>query len=692
MFPFSQLATTPLTALSGVGKKSQEKLARLDIETARDLILHLPSRYEDKTKMSTIADAPEGERVLIVVEVVDTKIQEGRKRVFLATLKDHTGVMTARYFSYSKGLMALFKPGYKLHCFGEVKRSGYGIEVLHPECKIAPTGNQSHERFFSPVYPLTEGVSNIVMSSLIQKALPLLNQVKESDTPAISRELGLSFVDKIRFLHNPPASEELHLLNEGKHPVQKSLKEEELLAYALSLCKLKNKVTEHDAEVIEGKGELRKRFLESLPFSPTNAQNRVVKEIMEDLSKPHPMMRLVQGDVGSGKTLVAVLAALDVIEQGGQVAIMAPTEILAEQHAETFGEWLEPFGINVGWLAGKTKAKARRLVCDSLISGELPLIVGTHALFQDDVVFKRLNLIVIDEQHRFGVHQRLSLREKGCVDGLSPHQLVMTATPIPRTLAMMAYADLDTSIIDELPPGRTPIKTVAIPDIKRLDVINRIRVACQTENRQVYWVCTLIEESETINSQAAEDTHAFLQEELSELTVGLVHGRMKSKEKQSVMSQFKDGEVDVLVATTVIEVGVNVPNASLMIIENPERLGLAQLHQLRGRVGRGEIASSCVLLYQTPMTPVGSQRISALRESNDGFVIAQRDLEMRGPGELLGTKQTGIAQLKTADLVEDADLVAAVQPVAISWWEKHRKDSLALMSRWQFDQDQYAQA
>ncbi|MGL5907600.1 MAG: ATP-dependent DNA helicase RecG, partial [Shewanella sp.] len=425
---------------------------------------------------------------------------------------------------------------------------------------------------------------------------------------------------------------------------------------------------------------------------PTGAQQRVVAEIGKDLAQPHPMMRLVQGDVGSGKTLVAALAALQAIENGYQVAMMAPTELLAEQHAANFAAWFEPLGLKVGWLAGKLKGKARAQSLADIESGAAQMVIGTHAIFQQQVIFHKLALIIIDEQHRFGVHQRMGLREKGMQQGFHPHQLIMTATPIPRTLAMTAYADLDTSIIDELPPGRTPVTTVAIADSRRHEVLERVRNSVIKDKRQAYWVCTLIEESEVLECQAAEDTAEELRQALPELTIGLVHGRMKSAEKQQIMTDFKAGTINLLVATTVIEVGVDVPNASLMIIENPERLGLAQLHQLRGRVGRGAIASHCVLLYKAPLSQTASQRLNVLRQSNDGFIIAQKDLEIRGPGEVLGTKQTGLAELKIADLVRDQALIPHIHKLANHVMSQAPAQVDAIIHRWLGHRQQYVQA
>ena len=585
--------------------------------------------------------------------------------------------------------------GSTIRCYGEINRGPRGFEIVHPEYKpldqdqpLTPV-----EETLTPVYRTTDGLRQVSLRMLTDQALIRLTrgQVEELLPQEYVLE-SYSLAQALALIHRPPPETSVIQLEEGKHPAQLRLIKEELVAHNLSMLKLRQTIIEHQAVSLSIKEKLNQDFLASLPFSPTNAQTRVVKEIRQDLLKNMPMMRLVQGDVGSGKTLVAGLAALTAIGQGYQVALMAPTEILAEQHAINFKKWFEPLNIKVGWLVGKTKVKERREALTHIASGEMQLVIGTHALFQEKVIFDKLTLIIIDEQHKFGVHQRLSLREKGAFDGNYPHQLIMTATPIPRTLAMTAYADLDTSVIDELPPGRTPITTVALPDTRRDDVIERIRQSALNENRQIYWVCTLIEESEVLQCQAAEDTALYLQAQLGELKIGLVHGRMKPVEKQEIMARFKAGELHLLVATTVIEVGVDVPNASLMVIENPERLGLAQLHQLRGRVGRGSIASHCVLMYKNPLSKTAVKRLKVLRESNDGFVIAEKDLEIRGPGELLGTRQTGLAELKIADLVRDAALIAEIQQTAYMIWQKYPDNARALINRWLANREQYSNA
>lgn len=683
---------TPISALKGVGPKVVEKLERLGLRTIPDLWFHLPLRYEDRTRICPISDLLPGMHIAVMAEVVKAEIVYGRRRMMVVTVADASGAATLRFFNFSAAQKNSFTPGKWVRAFGEIRTGKVRFEIIHPEYKLLEEGSEPElEESLTAVYPTTEGLRQQTLRSIVEQGLGYLSDAIPELIPPLLNPHKLPLVEALRIVHRPPPDVSLALLEEGQHPAQQRLALEELLAQQLSLLKLRAHHQHHQAVAMHPKGDLEQRFLAALPYSPTGAQSRVVADIHRDLADHKPMMRLVQGDVGAGKTLVAALAALRAISNGYQVALMAPTEILAEQHAINFSQWLEPLGIGVSWLAGKLKAKARAQALSDLASGASQLAVGTHALFQNDVDFANLALVIIDEQHRFGVHQRLTLREKGRQGEHYPHQLIMTATPIPRTLAMAAYADLDSSIIDELPPGRTPVTTVAVPDGRRDQVIARVRDAC-LEGRQAYWVCTLVEESEVLEAQAAEATAEALKTALPELRVGLVHGRMKSDEKQAVMAAFKAGTLNLLVATTVIEVGVDVPNASLMIIENPERLGLAQLHQLRGRVGRGSTASHCVLLYHAPLSPTATARLGVLRDSNDGFVIAQRDLEIRGPGELLGTRQTGIAELRIADLVRDAHLLPKVQHAAQQLLQSHPANAEALIQRWLAGREGYANA
>ncbi len=682
-----------LDSLKGVGSKMQEKLERLGLATVQDLLFHLPLRYEDRTQVWPIGDLPPGLHGAVEGEIQDTQLVMGRRRMLVCRISDGTGTLTLRFFNFTAAQKNSLSPGRLMRCFGEVRPGKYGLEMAHPEYKLLGEEQAGQtEEALTPVYPTTEGLRQLTLRSLTDQALAQLDLYGvEELLPAGLYPQQIDLAAALKLLHRPPPSVALALLESGQHPAQQRLVLEELLAHNLSVLKVRAQAQTQLARALKPAPALVEQLLDALPFTPTGAQNRVVAEIGRDLQQSHPMMRLVQGDVGSGKTLVAALAALQAIGNGCQVGLMAPTELLAEQHAINFAKWLEPLGIGVGWLAGKQKGKAREEALAAIKDGSVKMVVGTHAIFQEQVVFQRLALVIIDEQHRFGVHQRLALREKGEREGVHPHQLIMTATPIPRTLAMTAYADLDTSIIDELPPGRTPITTVALPDSRRQDVIERVRLACE-EGKQAYWVCTLIEESEVLECQAAEDTAAELQNLLPGLHIGLVHGRMRPVEKQRVMEEFKAGILQLLVATTVIEVGVDVPNASLMIIENPERLGLAQLHQLRGRVGRGSVASHCVLLYHAPLSKTAQSRLGVLRETNDGFLIAQRDLELRGPGELLGTRQTGLADLKIADLVRDQPLIPQVQKMARFLMDRHPSHVEPLIRRWLGLRDHYSNA
>ncbi|OOH87736.1 ATP-dependent DNA helicase RecG [Pasteurellaceae bacterium 15-036681] len=683
-----------LTALSGVGAAISAKLSRIGINNVQDLLFHLPMRYEDRTRITPIIDLRPESYATIEGIVQLTEVQFGRRPILSTTLSDGTSKITLKFFNFNAGMKNSLVAGTRVKAFGEIKRGRYMAEIHHPEYQII-RGNQPLElaETLTPIYSTTEGLKQNSLRKLTEQALALLDRVQVAELlPDEFNPHKYSLKEALQLLHRPPPTVSSEQLEKGDHPAQKRLIFEELLAHNLAMQQVRAGVQQHFAEPLKYQTDLKQRFLESLPFSPTNAQQRVTVDIEQDLAKPYPMMRLVQGDVGSGKTLVAALAALLAIDNGKQVALMAPTEILAEQHANNFANWLRPFGIEVGWLAGKVKGKARTAQLEAIKNGEVQMIIGTHALFQDQVEFNNLALVIIDEQHRFGVHQRLTLREKGANGNIYPHQLIMTATPIPRTLAMTVYADLDTSIIDELPPGRTPITTVAISEDRRGDVVQRVYQACKNEKRQAYWVCTLIDESEVLEAQAAEAIAEDLQRALPDLRIGLVHGRMKPQEKQAIMAEFKAANIDLLVATTVIEVGVDVPNASLMIIENSERLGLAQLHQLRGRVGRGATASHCVLMYKPPLGKISSKRLQVLRDSQDGFVIAEKDLEIRGPGEVLGTKQTGMAEFKIANLMRDRKMIPLVQNYAKQLIVKYPDIAQMLIRRWLDEKTIYSNA
>ncbi|ANW24246.1 ATP-dependent DNA helicase RecG [Vibrio coralliilyticus] len=688
------LSAVPLTSLTGVGAKVAEKLAKVGLNSVQDLLFHLPLRYEDRTRIYPIVKLHAGLWAAVQGKVMSADTLFGKRKMLTVKISDGNGTITLRFFNFTAAMKNNFAEGKTVHAYGEVKRGSFGLEIVHPDYKFyAPNQPAEVEQNLTPVYPTTDGLRQITLRNLTDQALALIDKAAVQELlPSGLYNQQISLAQALHTIHRPTPDIDLQAFDEGKHPAQIRLIMEELLAQNLSMLSVRSKGQQDVALPLAERNQLKQQLLDQLPFSPTKAQSRVVAEIEQDLEKPHPMMRLVQGDVGSGKTLVAALAALRALEHGYQVALMAPTELLAEQHALNFAQWLEPMGINVGWLAGKLKGKAKEAELAKIASGEAQMVVGTHALFQEHVAFHHLALVIIDEQHRFGVHQRLELREKGEKQGAFPHQLIMTATPIPRTLAMTAYADLETSVIDELPPGRTPIQTVAIPDTKRDDIVERVRNACLNEGKQAYWVCTLIDESEVLEAQAAADTAEELQRKLPDVKIGLVHGRMKPAEKQSVMQDFKDNKLHLLVATTVIEVGVDVPNSSLMIIENPERLGLAQLHQLRGRVGRGSVASHCVLLYHSPLSKTAQKRLGVLRESNDGFVIAQRDLEIRGPGELLGTKQTGMADFKIADLIRDQHLIPEVQRVARHIHDNFPDNAAAIIDRWLGDRDMYSKA
>ena len=681
-----------LTALKGVGPALAKRLEKLGLSRVDDLLFLLPLRYEDRTQLVRIGALVAGKRCLTSGEVLLAETAYRGRRNLLVRISDGSGQLTLRFFHFSRQQQAQFQAGKHVSCFGEVRRGSAGFEMIHPEYRILREEQGAvTDDSLTPVYPATEGVQQGRLRNLTDQALEaMLKEPPPELLPqSVTDKLGMpSLADAISYLHRPPPDADVAQMQEGRHPCQQRLAFEELLAHYLSLRSLRSLAeTEGAFALTHGQGRV-DQFVADLPFELTGAQARVVDEIMVDLSKPHPMMRLIQGDVGSGKTVVAAIACLKAIACGVQAAIMAPTEILAEQHWRNFSDWFRPLGIEPAWLSGSQKAAARRDALSAIANGRAQLVIGTHALFQEGVEFDNLALVVIDEQHRFGVHQRMALRDKGIGKDGQPHQLVMTATPIPRTLAMAAYADLDTSVIDELPPGRQPVSTIAVPDTRRGEIIERVRAACKS-GQQAYWVCPLIEESEVLDYQAAEASYQMLTEALPELRVGLVHGRMRPAEKERGMQAFKEGLIQVLVATTVIEVGVDVPNASLMIIENAERMGLSQLHQLRGRVGRGAAQSHCVLLYRGPLGRIAKERLAVLRDTNDGFVVAQRDLELRGPGELLGTRQTGLPDYRVANIVRDASLMPQVQMTAEELRRLSTSRAAAIVRRWLGDAGRY---
>ena len=681
-----------MTSLHGVGPALAKKLEKLGLFRVEDLLFLLPLRYEDRTQLVKIGALVAGNRCLVSGEVLLSETVYRGRRNLLVRISDGSGQLMLRFFHFSRQQQAQFQPGVRLTCFGEVRRGSAMLEMIHPEYRIL-RGDQAAvtNDALTPIYPATEGVQQGRLRNLTDQALRSMREAPPDELlpKTITKKLGMpSLAEAILFLHRPPPTADVEQLLEGRHACQQRLAFEELLAHYLSLRRLRALAqTEAAPALTEGGAEV-SEFVRSLPFKLTGAQQRVIDEILVDLAEPHPMMRLIQGDVGSGKTVIAAIACLKAIACGVQAAIMAPTEILAEQHWRNFSDWLRPLGIEPAWLSGSQRVAARRESLESIADGRAQLAVGTHALFQEGVEFKQLALVVIDEQHRFGVHQRMALRDKGKFSAGHPHQLVMTATPIPRTLAMAAYADLDTSVIDELPPGRRPVSTIAVPDTRRSEIVERVRSACAA-GQQAYWVCPLIEESDVLDYQAAEASFHRLTEALPELTVGLVHGRMRPIEKERGMRAFKEGLIQLLVATTVIEVGVDVPNASLMIIENAERMGLSQLHQLRGRVGRGAAQSHCVLLYKPPLGRLAKERLAVLRNTNDGFVVAQRDLELRGPGELLGTRQTGLPDYRIANLARDAELMPEVQMTAETLRHHSASTASAIVRRWLGDAGRY---
>ena len=675
--------------LRGVGPMLAERLARLGVHSLGDLLFVLPLRYEDRTRVVPIGALQAGGRAVVEGEVLLAEVVFRRRRQLMVRLGDGTGSLTLRFFHFSNAQRAGLARGTRLRCHGEVRRGPLGLEIVHPEYRGVSATGEPLPQTLTPIYPATKGVTQGRLRGLVQRAFAAIGNTALTDY--LPRELRVEMnLPELRaaleFLHQPPVGTELATLATGAHPAQRRLALEELLAHQLSLMALRRAIKADNALALNDRACLQERFLAQLPFRYTAAQTRVLGEINVDLAQAQPMTRLVQGDVGCGKTAVAAAAAALALGAGRQVTLMAPTELLAEQHARTLTQWFTPLGIPVALVTGSMNARARRTALAAIAAGQLPLVVGTHALFQESMEFQSLALAIIDEQHRFGVQQRLLLREKG--RGHMPHQLIMTATPIPRTLAMTAYADLDVSVIDELPPGRTPVRTVVVPEERRAEIVARIDETCRAGG-QAYWVCALIEESDELRCQAAEESAALLTEALPHLRVGLVHGRLGGARKEAVMQAFSAGEIQLLVATTVIEVGVDVPNASVMVIDNAERMGLAQLHQLRGRVGRGAQSSSCVLLYRAPLSELARARLAVLRETNDGFEIARRDLELRGPGELLGTRQTGLAQLRVADLIRDADLLPQVRAAALRLQRDQPGACLGLIARWVGAGEQY---
>ncbi len=689
------LSELPCQHLKGVGQRIAERLARLDIHSVQDLLFHLPMRYQDRTRIHSLRELLPGEHVVIEGKIDSISYPKvGRTRLFLR-VSDATGRLHLRFFYINAQQRNALQLGVRIRCFGEIRLGPQGLEMIHPEYRVIEAAQtQLIEKNLTPIYPATEGVSQLMFRKLSEQALTLMENnglLHEILPDAVLQSLSFpSLKEALQLVHRPPLQTPLDSLKNGEHIAQKRLVFEELLAHRLSLLQLKKTFQVQQAMPLVTPAKLIQQFLATLPFTLTGAQKKVAEEISADLSRPYPMLRLLQGDVGSGKTVVAALAALHAFASGHQAALLVPTELLAEQHFRTFENWFTPFGIHVVFVSGQMKTAARREALAAIVEHKAHLIIGTHAIFQKEIEFAGLALVMIDEQHRFGVQQRALLREKGTQQNYFPHQLIMTATPIPRTLAMSVYADLDYSVIDELPPGRTPITTRVISNDRRDEILERIREACRA-GRQAYWVCTLIEESEVLQCKAAENTVSELRVALPELNIGLLHGRMKSQEKESVMQLFKKGELHLLVATTVIEVGVDVPNASLMIIENAERLGLAQLHQLRGRIGRGAIASHCLLMYQAPLSETAKSRLAVMRETTDGFKIAQRDLEIRGPGEVLGTRQTGDISLRIADLLRDSDLLPRVQQAATILQRDYPTLVDPLIKRWIGTRERFGQ-
>lgn len=683
----TQLSSISVSTLKGVGPALTKKLEKLGITSVQDVLFHLPFRYEDRTQVTKIGGVKPGSSFVLEGELVACDVTFGRRRSLLAYLQDNTGKIGLRFYHFSKAQHQNLKSAGSIRCYGEVRAGASGFEIYHPEYSRLETADAMEEQL-TPIYPATEGISQARYRAMSEQALRLMDKAPPVDL--MPERFDLSLIDAIRYLHNPPPEADLDQLSAGEHPAQSRLAFEELTAHQVSLRIVRAEIQKLKAPAMKPPGKICLELEQGFQFDLTRAQKRVAQEVGEDLSKTQPSLRLIQGDVGSGKTVIAALAAAQGFENNLQTALMAPTELLAEQHFINVSSWLNPLGVKTEWLSGRVTGKKRQKALAAIVQGDADVIIGTHALFQKEVVFDNLGLVIVDEQHRFGVHQRLALRDKGASVFESPHQIVMTATPIPRTLSMSMYADMDVSVIDELPPGRTPVTTTVMSDERREAVVTRVAEAC-SDGRQAYWVCTLIEESEALECQAAEVTTAELTTLIPDAKVGLVHGRMPPAQKSDIMNAFKRGELNLLVATTVIEVGVDVPNASLMIIENSERLGLAQLHQLRGRVGRGKAESHCVLMYKKPLGRLSRERLEVMRESSDGFYIAEKDLEIRGPGELLGARQSGAMQFRIADLMRDQALLPSVRETSLDLMKNNREIADQIVRRWIKDPERIGQ-
>ncbi len=680
------------SSLAGLSRSTLDRLAKLGINSKFDLVLHLPLRYDDETRLYSLSEAPAGQPVLVEGTVVEADIQYRPRRQLVCHIQDGSGVLTLRFFNFYQSQLKQLAAGARVRSFGEIRHGFHGPEMVHPKYRLVQEGAPV-ARALTPVYPTTAGLAQDTLRRLIAHALGDCDLTDTLPQPLLEGLELPPFRESVLLLHNPPARVAREALQERRHPAWRRVKFDELLAQQLSMRLHYRRRKAAGAPALRPRGQAARALQESLPFELTRAQHKALAEIRGDLAQPYPMQRLLQGDVGSGKTIVAALAALQCVENGHQVALMAPTEILAEQHYAQFTRWLAPIGIPVAWLAGGLKRQDKKRVLEKVSRGEAMIAVGTHALFEAEVEFKSLGLAIIDEQQRFGVHQRLALRMKGARSGRNaqPHQLMMSATPIPRTLAMSYYADLDVSVIDEMPPGRAPVATKLVSEARRAEVIHRIRDACMAGS-QAYWVCPLVEDSDRLQLKAALETYETLRRTFPELKAGLVHGRLKAEEKAEVMAGFKGGTIQLLVATTVIEVGVDVPNATLMVIEHAERMGLAQLHQLRGRVGRGSEASTCILLYQNPLTPTARERLKVIYENTDGFEIARHDLKLRGPGELLGARQSGMPMLRFADLDTDLDLLDHARAAATTLLRGHPDAARAHLARWLGDRHELLKA